>query len=86
MIFMNFTGLRRRRGVVEEVKYFDNDDELEKKKKVNYIVPKLIIHKDTLKICTQIFVEIIIMDVLSLPLHSTKIEHIVSGVVNMIYE
>lgn len=37
-------GLRRRRGVIENVTYFDNDDELEKKKKRD-----VHIHMNTIK-------------------------------------
>ena len=78
-------GLRRRRGVVENVTYFDNDDELEKKKKHN-----VHIHIDTIKTFfanievktyAQILIEILLID---LPIPHMRLESITRGVVNMI--
>ena len=76
---MSFTGLRRRRGVVENVSYFDNDDELEKKMiKRNVDVN---IDKDSIKTCAQILIEVLFID---LPIPHMRIESIARGVVNMI--
>ena len=90
-------GLRRRRCVVENVTYFDSDDELEKKNvnidiiktciaKINIdiiktCIAKLNIDKDSIKTYAQILIEILLMD---LPIPHMRIESIAMRVVNMI--
>ena len=85
-------GLRRRRGFVENVIYFDSDDELEKKKKHNVHInidtiktylakTNLNIDKDSVKTCAQILIEILLID---LPISHMRIQSIARGVVNMI--
>ena len=81
-------GLRRRRGVVENVTYFDNDDELEKKKKhdvhIHIDTIKTFfanIDKDSVKTYAQILIEVLLLDI---PIPHMRIESIARGVVNMI--
>ena len=78
-------GLRRRRCVVENVTYFDSDDELEKKNVnidiIKTCIAKLNIDKDSIKTYAQILIEILLMD---LPIPHMRIESIAMRVVNMI--